>query len=240
MAERMLQCEVPVAAIDRDYNCFPRERIHSDRVAEFADLYADGGLDALPPVVVVDAGDGRLIRSDGEHRLCALEQLGREKAHVQVIASDGGDPVQVAYRAALERAAISAWPLSRAERRTAVLRLIEDHPNMPDREIGRLVGVSHQTVGRLRHGGPLDQPAASPRAVSPEQAARKLLRSFEKLRQARGLGFLDWLGGGDRTGERFASALQDVFGEEAAEQARLFSGWLGEAAGLLEAHEEGD
>jgi hypothetical protein len=231
----MVERVVPVEVIDRDDACFPRERVDESRVEDFAELYRDGGVDALPPVVVVEGPDGRLLRADGEHRLCALEDLGIDQTRVAVITAGSADPVGLGYEIALERA-VSARPLSRDERRTAVARLLQERPDLSDREIARLAGVSHQTVGRVRANGPMDQKhGGTPRPVSPDQAARKLLSAFEKLRQARGLGLVDWLSGGDRTGERFASALHDVFGDNAADQARTFSGWLTEAADLLEA-----
>lgn len=229
--------EVPVEDVDRDYDCFPRERIDSARVEEFAELYQDGGLDALPPVLVVYDPDGRLVRADGEHRLCALEQLEFESARVAIVTANQADPAQLAYEIALE-STVSAKPLTRAERQAAVVRLLEERPDLSDRRIAALAGVSHQTVGRIRERGPVDHAAGiAGRPVAPEQVALKLLRSFEKLRQARGLGFVGWLIGSDRTGQRFASALQDVFGAESAIQARLFSAWLIEAAELLEAEE---
>jgi Homeodomain-like domain/Protein of unknown function (DUF1013) len=231
----------PLSLIRRPAVCFPREYVDMERVAELAELYADGGLDALPPPVAVDDGEGCFIRADGEHRLSALEQLGLESAGVIVVqAPPGREPMDFAYDVGLMAAATPDKPLTRAERQTAIARLLSERPQMSDRQIAELVGVSHQTVGRARQRGPLDQSqdaARRPYATSPEVAARRLLCAFQKLREARGMGFVDWLSGGDRTARRFADALDATFGEEAILQARLFIGWLDEAALLLEAKE---
>jgi hypothetical protein len=141
----------------------------------------------------------------------------------------------------LREAAQAAKPLTRQERRTAVARLLQERPDLSDRQMAQLAGVSHQTVGRVRRDGPTDQPQpAAASSTSPEQAAVRLLRSFQKLRDARGSGFVDWLTGGDRTGLRFAEALWEVFGEDASEQARLFSGWLYEAVELLDTEDDSE
>ena len=139
----------------------------------------------------------------------------------------------------MARSAISAKPLTRAEKQAAVLRLIEIRPGASDREIGRLAGVDHKTVGRLREWGisPPSEQQRSRSAPSPELAARKLLEAFERIREARGLGLVDWWRGGDRTGHRLADALLDVYGDEALERAQLCISWLEAASAVIEADE---
>ena len=67
----------------------------------------------------------------------------------------------------------------------------------------------------------------------PELAARKLLKAFERIREARGLGLVDWCLGGDRTGHRLADALLDVYREEALDRACLCIDWLEQAIEVL-------
>jgi hypothetical protein len=148
------------------------------------------------------------------------------------------DPVAFAYRRALECSAISSKPLTRAEKRAAIRRLLREQPQTSDREIGRVVGVDHKTVGRLRRQlqvpnllGDGDS-GERVRWPSPESQAKKLFKAFEKTYEARGLGVADFFTG-DRTGERLAGVLTDVYGEQllrarpgrVATETRVAAGW---------------
>jgi hypothetical protein len=70
-------------------------------------------------------------------------------------------------------------------------------------------------------------------------AARRLLQAFERIREARGLGLADWWRGGDRTGNRLADALIDLYGDNALARARLCIGWLEAASVVIEADDAG-
>ncbi len=129
-------------------------------------LYRDGGLDALPPLDVVPDGD-QLLLGDGWHRHQALTRLGSPTARVRLI-TEPGDPTAVAYRHALLTASTAALPLTRFERRAAVLRLLEDQPELADREIARLVGVSPTTVGAYRRHLDRDNASAAVAGASPD------------------------------------------------------------------------
>ena len=105
---------------------------------------------------------GSLILADGHHRLAALEELGRELpgdrrfefVSVRVANTPSGQhPAAYAYEIALECSAKGPLPLTRAEKRSAILHLLRLHPGWSDREIARLVGVDHKTVGTLRRWG---------------------------------------------------------------------------------------
>jgi hypothetical protein len=143
------------------------------------------------------------------------------------------DPVHLAYLHALKRSAFTAKPLTRPEKRAAIRRLLAMYPHASDREIGRLLGVDHKTVGRVRRGiSPQTEVPVLPSPPAPEAAAKRLFRAFEKAYEARGLGIADFFAG-DRTGERLAAVLEDVYGERALEKTEQFCGWLDEAAKAL-------
>jgi ParB-like chromosome segregation protein Spo0J len=220
-----------------DRSAWPRVDVDRDRVQDFCALYEADGETALPPVEVISDPNGGFVLADGWHRLTALTALGAGRVRAVVVPlPSGSDAVTAAFERALARSAVSAKPLSRAEKQAAVIRLIEMRPTASDREIGRLAGVDHKTVGRIRARGiapPHEEQRPRP-APGPEVAARKLLEAFERIREARGLGLADWWRGGDRTGHRVADALFDVYGEDAVAQARLCIGWLEQAAEVLQ------
>jgi hypothetical protein len=225
---------VKLAAIHFNKNAWPREYLDAERVEYFTALYREENADTLPPLELVpDGGAGYLI-GDGVHRWQAAEEAGLEEVPAILVPTGGVNPVAVAYLHALRCSAISSKPLTRAEKHTAIRCLLEHWPDMSDREIGRRVGVDHKTVARLkREDAPAESAADWTPGPSPESIAKKLFRAFEKAYEARGLGVADFFTG-DRTGERLASVLQDVYGEQALERAQAFRSWLGQAVSALE------
>ncbi|MGH2965988.1 MAG: hypothetical protein ACRDMH_11485 [Solirubrobacterales bacterium] len=230
---------MPYVGLDQircEPSAWPRSRLDRERVGEFVGLYGAEGLGALPPLELVDDGEGGYVLADGWHRRAALQEFEVDQVPALIVPRDQAeDPIDAAYRHALVRSAVASKPLTRAEKRAAIQRLLAERPEDSDRAIARLVGVDHKTVGRVREwGNSPPEGGSGPAYVPPEQAAKRLLRGFEKARQARGLGFADWLRGGDRAGQRFAGVLEELYGEEAADRARLFIGWLDEAATYLD------
>ena len=228
--------QIVLAEVNADRSAWPRERLDQERAGEFYALYEADGPGALPPLEVVPDPTGGFLLADGWHRASALRALGVPVAPAVILAlAPGQDPVAAAYEHALARSAISAKPLSRAEKQAAVLRLLQLYPEASDREIGRRVGVDHKTVGRLRQRG--DSPSALKRpgsTVTPEQAAKRLFSGFEKVSGASAGGFMDWLRGGDRTGQRLADVLVEVYGEDAGARVQQFIAWLDDAAAALD------
>jgi hypothetical protein len=219
-----------------DTRAWPRRALNQSRVAEFVQLYQDGGPDALPRVEVVPLGNGEFVVADGFHRAEALEQLGvSDIPTVTLDPPPGQDPLLFAYLRALETSARNAKPLTLAEKRAAADRLIRDMPEASNHEIGRLTGLSHQTVGRIRErsNGPADAPAAEPAdqyppIASAKEIAAKMARSVDRLWEARGL--TDVVMGERRMGKHLAAAFLDYFGEDAARWAERFAGWATVAA----------
>lgn len=99
-------------------------------------------LDHLPPIAV-QAGTWRLV--DGAQRLAAARSLGRDEVKVEMVVV--GDDELLAERA---RRNNGAGALTRSERRTVAIELLEQHPEWSDRRIGSCVGVAGTTIGRLR------------------------------------------------------------------------------------------
>src|SRR5215211_1611668 len=62
--------DVPLGAIFLDWDAYPREAVHEDRVLDFRELLRDPEAAPLPPVeVVLHATEpGRLVLADGFHR----------------------------------------------------------------------------------------------------------------------------------------------------------------------------
>ncbi len=214
---------------------WPRQYLSDERVEDFTALYKEESPDTLPPLELVPCGPGRYLIGDGVHRFVAARRARLTQVSARLVPPAAGlDPVEFTYRYALERSAISSLPLNRAEKQQAIRRLLEANPQASDREIGRIVGVDHKTVGRARRGiSPQPVFPALPLGPAPEPVAKRLFRAFEKAYEARGLGIADFFAG-DRTGERLAGVLGDVYGEQALEKTRQFRGWLDQAAEALE------
>jgi hypothetical protein len=226
---------VPLAEIRFLDDAWPRQHLDEERAEDFAALYGEQGHNALPPLELIPYGPCRYLIGDGVHRFEAAHRacLPALPALLFPPAADR-DPVEFAYLYALQRSATSALPLTRAEKRRAIRRLLEANPQASDREVGRLVGVDHKTVGRVRRGiSPQEGLPVFPVGPAPEAVAKRLFRAFEKAYESRGLGVADFFAG-DRTGQRLAAVLTDVYGERAMEKTRQFRGWLEQAAAALE------
>jgi hypothetical protein len=196
---------IEVSKIRFVQEAWPRRYRDEERVGDFAALYLQEGATGLPPLELVDEGNGRFLIADGVHRCEAARQAGLTHVLATLhIPASGADPAAVAYRRALECSAISSKPLTRAEKRAAIRRLLREQPEWSDRELARLVGVDHKTVGRVRKQLEVPtllgdgEPPAFRAGPSPESLAKKLFQAFERTYEARGLGVLDFFTG-DRT-----------------------------------------
>lgn len=101
-----------------------------------------------PPLMVVQQ-HGQYLLVDGFHRLAAAQNIGLETIPVTIMPlPEDGDLHAVAF--ALNAA--HGRPLSLVDRRAFAERLLRQHPDWADREIGRRCGLSSNTVGTLRAG----------------------------------------------------------------------------------------
>lgn len=211
---------------------WPRRRLDPKRVDLFAELYREGGPEALPPIVTVKAKE-YVILADGVHRVCAAWSLGWESLPEEVLdPPPHRDPWTYAFLVACDRAAKSALPLTFSERKRAALRLVKECPDLSQRQIARLLGVSHTSVRRWASGEDKADDEAGTRVPAPLSAdalARAWLRRMQALERRRGL---DWLLG-DRMPDRLARAALDAFGERAGEKLTLYARWWTEAARRL-------
>lgn len=219
---------LPIALLEFAERAWPREGPDEERLALFAELYASDGVGALPPIEVIERPTGKYLIADGHHRAFAAVRVGLKEIPAQILPlAAGGDPFAAAYRRGLVTAVSSSKPLTLKERRRAGWRLLKEEPSLPDREIARLSGLSHQTIGRLRER--LDAGAAEPREPieytpmeSADDLARTLVTGLSKVWDARGLS--DYIIG-DKTGKRLAAALRHHHGDKAVEWATRLRKW---------------
>jgi hypothetical protein len=224
-----------------DRRVFPRDKVDPERRRLFAELYEEGGPNALPAILAVHGPDlGAYLVADGFTRVFAASDAGVESLPtvfppIQAELS----AVENAWMIGLREVARAGKPLSRAEQHEAVLRVMDKHRDWSDAEIAKLVGVTRQTVWRQRciaTSGEQEEPAErwATTSVSADQIARSMVRQVGRLWDARGLTDLLL---GDRTGQRLANALDEQFGEDAVEWAERFCRWTERALSELRSAE---
>jgi ParB-like chromosome segregation protein Spo0J len=219
---------LPIASLEFAEKAWPREGADEERIALFSELYVSDGVQALPPIEVIERTNGKYLIADGHHRAFAAVRVGLKEIPAEILLlANAADPFAVAYRRGLETARESSKPLTLNERRKAGWRLIKEEPALPDREIARLTGLSHQTIGRLRQR--LTAGAAEPKEPveytsmeSADDLARRLVTGLSNVWEARGLS--DYIIG-DKTGKRLAAALRHHHGEKAPEWATRIRRW---------------
>ena len=121
------------------------DRAHIARLAEIGA--------PLPPILV----DRRTMRViDGMHRLMAASLRGQETIEVEFFE---GSPAE-AFLQAVKANVTHGFPLSRADRRAAALRIIQMCPQMSDGSIAEVAGLASTTVATMRResAGPVRQP----------------------------------------------------------------------------------
>jgi len=99
----------------------------------------------LPPVVVYDTSEGRLL-ADGFHRAAAAERLGKREIEVELRKGTRDDAAEFAVIANTK----NADPLTPEERDDGVRRLRQLHGDAwSQRDIARAMSVSQRTVERV-------------------------------------------------------------------------------------------
>ena len=187
---------VALEEVVRDASVSPREAVDAGRVQEFMELYVHGGVNALPPIVVsylpdVD-GEEQCVLVDGWHRVEAAHRLNRKELPAKEF--DAADDADV-FREATRLSATGSKPLTVAEKRKAVSKLLVDFPEASDRSIAKDAGVSHTYAANRRRelNLPSGNVATSDDAeegvasrknapkLTAEQAAIKLMRDMKNV-----------------------------------------------------------
>jgi hypothetical protein len=131
---------------------YPRDRLSDEHVTEFAELYAEQGTDALPPLKVVeDASTGELHLAGGTHRLHALRRLHLQWVSVEVYPTPAGLTAQVyARQLGIMDDAKAPKGFTGAERCYSVAWLLENVPGQDDAVTAEQAGVTVATVRAVR------------------------------------------------------------------------------------------
>ena len=128
-----------------------RDSVDDETVKRYMECF-----EQLPAVVAFDTDAGYLL-ADGFHRVEAAKRFEREEIEVNVMQGTRQDAEEYAATANLQH----GKPLTRAERRKAVERMLMLHTERSDRWIAEDMGVSKNTVAKYREeleaGGQIDQ-----------------------------------------------------------------------------------
>lgn len=214
---------------------WPRTRLDQERVDLFAALYQEGGPDALPPITVV-RGERGFILADGVHRVVAAWSLGLATLPAERLEPRTDlSPQTQAFLVALDRAAKGPLPLTFSERKAAALRLLRECPNLSQRQVARLVGVSQASVSRWASGDVADEDGGDSRESLPvpllaDTLARSWLRRMRSLEARKGLSDLLF---GDQMPKRLAKAALDAFGDEASTRLERYANWFFQACAIV-------
>jgi ParB-like chromosome segregation protein Spo0J len=105
--------KIPIDSIIVDPSIQIRQRLHEEAVVRYVDAF-----DELPPIVVFETPEGRLL-SDGMHRLAAANRLGMLDIEVDLRKGTRADAEEHAITANTK----NAMPLSASERDEGIHRL---------------------------------------------------------------------------------------------------------------------
>jgi hypothetical protein len=132
-----------IDAIDVDDQLQPRcDGLSEEHVAALMETPED-----WPPIVVAQRQGSAPLLLDGFHRIEAAVRLGYESIGAQVIFPEpGADLFAMAFEFNIKH----GRPLTLRDRKAYAAALVQRHPELTDREVGRRAGLNHETVGRLR------------------------------------------------------------------------------------------
>lgn len=134
--------ELAISQISIDPALQPRvDGIDTAHVRELQDV-----LETCPPVRVVKSGNGYVL-VDGFHRLAAAQNLGLEKIAAEILELKPDDDL---FALAFALNAAHGRPLTLSDRRAYAAKLLQAHPDLSDREVGRRCGVMQPTIAKVR------------------------------------------------------------------------------------------
>lgn len=148
--------ELNLSTLDRSLQL--RVRMDPRTVERYREAYQSGD-DLPPPLVFGEHGRPPFLLADGFHRVDAWTALGHDAMVVEV--RDGDRRVALEHAAGANKS--HGLPLSREDKRAAITMLLADEvlAERADRDLARLVGVSHTFVAHLRRGPKLAERIAS-------------------------------------------------------------------------------
>lgn len=136
---------------DRGLETQLRERTSDEAIERYAEAIERG--DRLPAIELVPTGDGSYFIADGWHRVFAHVQVGRGLIEAIVLpVVSGVDPLLTAKRYALRANQKHGLPLNKGDqrKRAEVALLMPDFSTFKLRALGKEIGVSKSTLGRVR------------------------------------------------------------------------------------------
>ena len=139
--------KVPLTSIERDEGLQMRAKpLSRELVRDYVEARRRGVV--LPPVPLFVDEQGRYWPGDGWHRIAAEDSLGLSEIEADV--RPGGR--RAAFLFALGANDTHGARRTRQDKTNAVRKALADPEvrQMSDREIGRLCGVDHKTVGKMR------------------------------------------------------------------------------------------
>jgi len=114
-----------------------RERNDEELIQEYM-----ASFDKLPPVVIFKNKEGLLL-ADGFHRVAAAERLGRKEIAAEVRTGTRNEALEYAAIANMQH----GKRLTGDDKRQAIRRIHQLHPNWPAVKIAEVLNLSEDTVG---------------------------------------------------------------------------------------------
>lgn len=145
------QRPVPLKDITIDEDVQARFKLDEVLVERFASFYREdleSGIPRLPPVILIETPEGKLILADGFTRIAAAKRIELRSVLATVRPGTKRDAIMTG----IQRNSTHGSPLTLAERRRAVERLFSDPAwaKESDRELGRRCGLDCKTVSKVR------------------------------------------------------------------------------------------
>jgi hypothetical protein len=199
---------------------YPRIQFDEERAADFAEILSSGEQPFPPVQLTRESGDdGRVVVLDGVHRIIA-SILASTPVPYELVATP-----ESLYAESVRLSAISSKPLTRAEKRTAVLRLLKEHLEWSNRKIAELAGVSHTFVANLRDGNVATQAAGDAAYTEQSRKPTHIERSVRSLLAATDVGEGRGLLGRDRRVQTVRAILEEYREEDRSEVAAILGDW---------------
>ena len=147
------------------------------------------------PIVVTKDPEGYLWIIDGAHRVQAARKLGIRELPAVFEEWPGND--DDAYLRSLQLNLRHGWPITNADRKAWARNLKSQHPDLSERAIAKMVGLSAATTHRALQMKPQSTTVqsndtdAAPSGATPtlEMISRSWARTFARLWRTRGILF---------------------------------------------------